>query len=626
MERHLILRALHNASFLLRVTAILCTLNIGLAGTAAASASFPFSEDFESGSLGSHWVARSTAAGRIEVTASAGPHAGGYHLTMDSGTRGTGSLNELILTIDLSGQSNVKLSFYHKEFSDEDHVMPARFTGSHFSDGVAISADGSTWHKVQGLTQSDGVISTWERFEVDLDRAMVTAGVTYTSTFKIKFQHYDNYPIATDGFAFDDIEVLSGVIDTDADGLADDWEISHFGNLGVGPSGDYDGDGLTNLNEFREGTDPAYEDTDFDQIPDGWEIQYGLDPLDPTDAGNDPDTDGLTNLNEFLAGSDPHSASTVLAAASFPFKEDFESGDLGSFWMVQSTAAGRIQVTPSAGPYAGSYHLTMDSGTRGTSSLNELILTIDLAGQSNVKLGFYHKEFNDEDHVMPARFTGSHFSDGVAISADGSAWHKVQGLTRSDGISATWQRFEIDLDTAIATTGISFNSTFRVKFQQYDNYPVGTDGFAFDDIQLDVSQPGNSGTDLSRQEQETIKLVNEQRTLFGLAPLVHNSALHAAARRHSQDMAQNNFMSHAGSDGSSPWDRMRDAGYRLMRGGENVAAGYSTPAATVDGWMNSPGHRANILSTGFCDLGVGYAYNDSATYRHYWTLALGCQN
>ncbi len=584
-------------------------------------------EDFESGDLGSYWMASSTAAGRVRVTGSADPYSGNFHLTMDSARRGSRSRNELVLTIDLLDQSGVILGFQHKEFKDENHSMPSSFTGSHNSDGIAISADGSTWYKVQGLTSTEGISADWQRFEVDLDAAIVAAGIDYNENFRIKFQQYDNYPLGTDGFAFDDIEVFLDIADMDPDGLPNDWELLYFGDLSEGPNDDYDGDGLTNLDEFQRGTDPTENDTDQDQMPDAFEVQYGLDPLDPADAEGDLNGNGITNLEEYLAGSDPTLASD---AAMFPFVEDFESGDLGSYWTASSTATGRVQVTPSAGPYSGNSHLTMDSDTDGSFALNELVLTIDLLGQSGVKLSFHHKEFRDENHFMPNSFMGSHNSDGVAISADGSTWYKLQGLTSTESISANWKKFEVDLDAAIATAGISYNENFRIKFQQYDNYPLGTDGFAFDDIELDVLQPGsggsgNGGNDLVPEEQEVVVLINDIRAQRGLAPLTINQSLVAVARRHSRDMATNDFMSHTGSDGSSPWDRMRDAGYQLGRGGENVAAGYSTAAGVVDGWMNSTGHRENMLSPSFCDLGVGYAYNGKSTYRHYWTLDLGCQ-
>jgi hypothetical protein len=123
-------------------------------------------------------------------------------------------------------------------------------------------------------------------------------------------------------------------------------------------------------------------------------------------------------------------------------------------------------------------------------SLNELVLNVNLNGQSGVTLSFYHKEFNDDNHVMPYSFTGSNNSDGVAVSADGTTWYKVQGLTAVDGVSSTWQVYEVDLDAAVAAAGISYNSAFKIKFQQYGKNPIVSstftlsDGFAFDNIEL----------------------------------------------------------------------------------------------------------------------------------------------
>jgi uncharacterized protein YkwD len=82
-------------------------------------------------------------------------------------------------------------------------------------------------------------------------------------------------------------------------------------------------------------------------------------------------------------------------------------------------------------------------------------------------------------------------------------------------------------------------------------------------------------------------------------------------------MAARNFFDHNNPDGKSPFDRMTAAGYRYRMAAENIAAGYATPQAVVDGWMNSPGHRANILNCGLTQIGVGYATGGS--YRTYWT-------
>ncbi len=105
-------------------------------------------------------------------------------------------------------------------------------------------------------------------------------------------------------------------------------------------------------------------------------------------------------------------------------------------------------------------------------------------------LRFDHKEFNDEGYTMPSSFDGSNNSDGVAISADGNTWYKVQGLTVAEGTSSSWQCFDVDLDAAVQAAGISYNGAFKIKFQQYGKDPIVSstfpfsDGFAFEDIEV----------------------------------------------------------------------------------------------------------------------------------------------
>lgn len=124
-------------------------------------------------------------------------------------------------------------------------------------------------------------------------------------------------------------------------------------------------------------------------------------------------------------------------------------------------------------------------------------------------------------------------------------------------------------------------------------------------------------------EEQVVALTNQQRLAHGCGPLTMNSRLRAAAEGHSKDMAVNDFFSHTGSGNSSPWSRILAQGYSYSRAGENIAAGYASPESVVTGWMNSPGHRANILNCGFIHIGVGYYYHQNDTgnvnYRHYWT-------
>ncbi len=127
--------------------------------------------------------------------------------------------------------------------------------------------------------------------------------------------------------------------DGNSNGIPDDWEILRYGELlpvvldddnnPIDSPSDYDGDGITDAEEFKLGTDPANEDTDGDGIPDGWERNYGLDGLDPSDASRDSDEDGVSNLDEYLANSYPRKPFFVTPAngANIPI------GDIFSVWI-----------------------------------------------------------------------------------------------------------------------------------------------------------------------------------------------------------------------------------------------------------------------------------------------------
>ncbi|MGB7085493.1 MAG: CAP domain-containing protein [Phormidesmis sp.] len=135
----------------------------------------------------------------------------------------------------------------------------------------------------------------------------------------------------------------------------------------------------------------------------------------------------------------------------------------------------------------------------------------------------------------------------------------------------------------------------------------------------------NTGSDTFANE--VLKLTNQFRAKNNLPPLKSNGELTQTAQTYSETMARQDFFSHTGKDGSKPWDRAKDAGYTARYMGENIAAGYQSPAQVVEGWINSPGHRANLLNSNFTELGVGYFLleNDtgSVNYKRYWTQVFG---
>lgn len=139
---------------------------------------------------------------------------------------------------------------------------------------------------------------------------------------------------------------------------------------------------------------------------------------------------------------------------------------------------------------------------------------------------------------------------------------------------------------------------------------------------------GSKGVQNEAYELELIHLVNQERISRGLHPFRLNNLLTNAARDHNQDMIDNEFFGHVGSDGSLPWDRVCDHGYTPYGWGgcfaaENIAGTQPTPAQVFDAWMDSPDHRDTMLDPDYREVGVGHATGDP--YGHYWTMDLGAQ-
>lgn len=115
-------------------------------------------------------------------------------------------------------------------------------------------------------------------------------------------------------------------------------------------------------------------------------------------------------------------------------------------------------------------------------------------------------------------------------------------------------------------------------------------------------------------ETEVVRLTNEARVQNNLKPLTANWELSRIARYKSQDMVDKGYFSHTSPTYGSPFQMIKAFGLSYRTAGENIAYGQRTPKAVVDGWLNSPGHRANILNNAYTQIGVGYVANGN-----YWT-------
>ncbi|QAS52049.1 CAP domain-containing protein [Halobacillus litoralis] len=128
------------------------------------------------------------------------------------------------------------------------------------------------------------------------------------------------------------------------------------------------------------------------------------------------------------------------------------------------------------------------------------------------------------------------------------------------------------------------------------------------------TQEEAAASEVSEFEKQVVELTNQEREKQGLAPLELDTELSAVAKDKSLDMQQNNYFSHNSPTHGSPFDMMKAYGIDYRTAGENIAMGQTSPEQVVEGWMNSEGHRKNIMNPNFTHIGVGHAENGN-----YWT-------
>ncbi|MEM7396379.1 MAG: hypothetical protein AAF492_28925, partial [Verrucomicrobiota bacterium] len=205
--------------------------------------------------------------------------------------------------------------------------------------------------------------------------------------------------------------------------------------------------------------------TSNDNIPNAQDLNPDFIPL------------GLADMERAVViGEVPSTSQT-----STIYSNGFEGGVLGPEWMTWSSqAGGRIQISNSQPPAEGNVAVLMD--TTGGSTLNEMILTLDLSSFSEALLDLHHAEWGDEQRDFSGPFVDHFNADGVAISADGINWFPVLHPTNQP--NGVWSLYTIDLAAEAATAGIPLNNSFQIKFQQFDNAALTTDGRGWDGIKV----------------------------------------------------------------------------------------------------------------------------------------------
>lgn len=149
--------------------------------------------------------------------------------------------------------------------------------------------------------------------------------------------------------------------------------------------------------------------------------------------------------------------------------------------------------------------------------------------------------------------------------------------------------------------------------------PDGSEGTSSNEANTsgtDAKTDDEAGEEASEQVKAVLKLVNVERGKQGLKPLTLNTKLNKVAEDKAKDMRDNNYFSHDSRKYGSPFDMMRSYGINFSTAGENIAAGQRTAEQVMESWMNSSGHRANILNKNYSQLGVGFCVGGS--YDTYW--------
>ena len=495
------------------------------------AANIPYCTSFDEDALDEHWTTSSTNSGRIRITDLNGPNTGSHHAVMDA--LGTTSVNEMKLHMALQGAENVHLSFFWQDFKDETHP----------EDGVFISDDGgATYTKIYDLTGNLNYV--YQKVDLNLSQLIINNGLEHSNDFVLKFQQKDNTSTLIDGIAIDDICIFS-IIEPDfcqgfeegqlpvfmttshslpkgrvqvrntdgpnsgsyhlvSDVFPDDQtmvtntidmhlDLSSINNPWLSFSmkdfqdeqqqedgiylSDDGGTTFTRVYSFQNSqvTDNTWLDYQFQLT--FWIDKYSLSYSDHF-VVRLQHIDNSFTANDGMAFDDicVYDRAAPSPYAPIPYSTGFESGSFDSFWsQISSTSMGRIRVTGLQNPN-GSYQAIMDEdGTCGPHTKNELWLQLDLSTAINSPLyfSFKWKEFGDETNS----------ADGVYLSDNGGkTFVKVLDMTYAP--YNVFQNVNLYLTGLILQHNLSYSSEFVIKFQQYDECPINTDGIAIDDVDV----------------------------------------------------------------------------------------------------------------------------------------------
>jgi uncharacterized protein YkwD len=196
----------------------------------------------------------------------------------------------------------------------------------------------------------------------------------------------------------------------------------------------------------------------------------------------------------------------------------------------------------------------------------------------------------------------------------GASGFLEKGLRRLRPGLSDYPNLQKDIATTLARVAEQSNARARASAYRAALFRVRRVLTIADASPTGTAEP--PGFRLSKDEQALLDLTNKARQKEGLRPLKANAKLFEAARKHSANMARQQHLSHT-LDGKNVGDRLREVRYRGFGWGENVATGQSTPSEAIETWLDSPGHRKNMLSRSYREIGLGIAKDEDGGL--YWT-------
>lgn len=396
-----------------------------------------------------NWAFETQNGGRITLS-SAHYHLNPCGLLLDNGARGISGAASAILPLNLADQSSAILEFWWYKFDTDTLLSP---------DNVAISDDfGASWHTI--FTFPNAASTAWTKTTIDLNEAAIDNRLVFTDGFMLRF--YNSTRLLGGGLALDEVQVfnpdvytpysISGTVRDESFRGVPGVTVS-FG--GARPPVTTTASGYYAQSAFVNGG--TYTVT----FSNPRRSYYLFAPWRATVTISDRNA----SLSSFAYWINP---------VTIPYSTSFEAKPMPAHWGAQTTNQGEAIPFDSVARTGTRSLLLHDySATGGIYSQAGGALALDLSRESQVKLSFWWRESNDEDHA----------DDGVFVSNDyGLSWKKIYSFT---GSVTTFTQTVIDLDAAAKSVGVAFNDHYLVKFNYYGDRAWPNDGYAIDDVSVE---------------------------------------------------------------------------------------------------------------------------------------------